>query len=430
METPIPSAEIRFCLYARKSSEQDERQALSIDSQIKEMLEQAKRDGLDVAEVRQESYSAKASGQRPVFGQILTDIKDGLFQGILAWAPDRLSRNAGDLGVLVDMMDDGHLQEVRTFGQTFRNTPSEKFLLMILGSQAKLENDQRSINVKRGLKAKALKGWRPGITPIGYLNDPKGEQGERQIYLDPKRAPLIKEAFERCASGATGRDIYHWMKKKGFTTRQGKSMALSAIYRMLRDSYYCGKFEYPVGSDSWYSVSHESIITKVLFMKVQEKLTVAPKSKPGTKEFDFTRILKCGRCKAGITAEEKFKSIKGGGRRRYVYYHCTNGATQRCEESWIREEDLLEQLLSVIDSLPVSAIKLKEQFEAEIERYQRLTKAILKQESGIELKGLKLNVKSYAKHLLTHGTQADKRSVLLGIDRILAIKARKIKVNS
>lgn len=429
MEAPIPSTEIRFCLYARKSSEQDERQALSIDSQIKEMLDQAKRDGLDVAEVRQESYSAKASGQRPVFGQILTDIKDGLFQGILSWAPDRLSRNAGDLGVLVDMMDDGYLQEVRTFGQTFRNTPSEKFLLMILGSQAKLENDQRSINVKRGLKAKALKGWRPGITPLGYLNDPGGEKGERQVYLDPERAPLIKEGFERCAGGATGRDIYHWMNKKGFTTRQGKPMALSAIYRMLRDSYYCGKFEYPVGSDSWYSVSHESIITKELYMKVQERLTVAPKAKPGTKEFDFTRILKCGRCSAGITAEEKFKSLKGGGRRRYVYYRCTNGVNHRCDEAGIREEDLLEQLLGIIESLPVSAIKLKEQFEAEIDRYQRLTKAILKQEANIELKGLKLDVRSYAKHLLTHGTRADKRSVLLGIKHILTVKDRKVSVS-
>ena len=428
MEAPIPSTEIRFCLYARKSSEQDERQALSIDSQVKEMLEQAKRDGLDVAEVRQESYSAKASGQRPVFGQILTDIKDGLFQGILAWAPDRLSRNAGDLGVLVDMMDDGYLQEIRTFGQTFRNTPSEKFLLMILGSQAKLENDQRSINVKRGLKAKALKGWRPGITPIGYLNDPKGEQGERKIYLDPDRAPLIEEAFKRCAGGATGRDIYHWMKEQGFTTRQGKPMALSAIYRMLRDSYYCGKFEYPVGSDSWYGVSHDSIIGKELFMRVQEKLTVAPRGKPGTKEFDFTRILKCGSCGSGITAEEKFKSLKGGGRRRYVYYHCSNGVNQSCNEPSIREEELLEQLLGIIDSLPSSSIKLKEQFEAEIERYQRLTKAILKQESNIELKGLKLDVKSYAKHLLTHGTRTDKRSVLLGVKHVLTIKDRKVAI--
>lgn len=420
---------LAYCLYARKSTEQDERQALSIESQIREMNDQAKKAGIDIVEVRQESYSAKASGQRPVFSQILEDVRMGLFQGIVAWAPDRLSRNAGDLGVLVDLMDEGHLQEVRTFGQIFRNTPGEKFLLMILGSQAKLENDQRSINVKRGLKAKALKGWRPGITPLGYLNDPKGEQGERRVYLDSDRAPAIREAFERVAAGASGRDLYHSLKETGFRTRQGRPMALSAIYRMLRDSYYCGRFEYPVGSDSWYSVNHESIISKELFMQVQEKLTVTPKGRPGTKEFNFTRVLKCGSCGAGITAEEKFKNLKDGNRRRYVYYRCSNGVNRRCTESGVREEDLLEQLQALIESLPLRSIGLKKHFEEEIERYQRLTKAILKQDSNIELKKLKLDVKSYAKHLLTNGTPADKRSVLLGLTCVLTLKNRQVLVD-
>ncbi len=52
--------EVRYCLYARKSSEDDERQALSIDSQIKEMMQIAEKEGINVVEIRQESHSAKA----------------------------------------------------------------------------------------------------------------------------------------------------------------------------------------------------------------------------------------------------------------------------------------------------------------------------------------------------------------------------------
>lgn len=110
--------DIRYCLYARKSSEDDERQALSIDSQIKEMTEVAKRENLEITEIRKESHSAKASGQRPVFNQLIQDIRSGTFSGIIAWAPDRLSRNAGDLGSIVDLMDQGLLYEIRTQGQT------------------------------------------------------------------------------------------------------------------------------------------------------------------------------------------------------------------------------------------------------------------------------------------------------------------------
>ncbi|EDK72376.1 Helicase [candidate division TM7 genomosp. GTL1] len=97
---------IKYCLYARKSSEQDERQAMSIDSQIKEMRAMAERDGLNVVAFKQESFSAKESGKRPVFNEILIDLRTGQYNGILTWAADRLSRNAGDLGSLVDLMDE------------------------------------------------------------------------------------------------------------------------------------------------------------------------------------------------------------------------------------------------------------------------------------------------------------------------------------
>src|SRR5690606_14004702 len=135
-------------------------QALSVESQVKEMQDMAKRDGINVVEIYRESHSAKDSGQRPVFTQLLNDIRSAKFNGILTLAPDRLSRDAGDLGSLVDLMDQKRLEEIRTHGQTFHNSPNEKFLLMILCSQAKLENDNRGLNVKRGLRAKCEMGYR------------------------------------------------------------------------------------------------------------------------------------------------------------------------------------------------------------------------------------------------------------------------------
>jgi len=140
---------VKYCLYARKSTEQDEKQALSIESQIKEMTDIAAREDLEIVEIKRESHSAKAAGQRPVFNEIISEIQSGKFTGIMTWAPDRISRNAGDLGQVVDLFDQKKLIEIRTYSQSFKDNPNEKFLLMILGSQAKLENDQKSQNVKR-----------------------------------------------------------------------------------------------------------------------------------------------------------------------------------------------------------------------------------------------------------------------------------------
>jgi len=199
---------IKYCLYARKSSESDERQTMSIDSQIKEMKSLAEREQLNVVEVRQESHSAKKSGNRPVFVQLITDIDRGMFDGILAWAPDRLSRNAGDLGSLVDLMDQGKLHEIKTYSQSFKNNPNEKFLLMILCSQAKLENDNRGINVKRGLKAKCEMGIRPGVAPLGYQNVINNNRIS-EVVPDPERAWVVQEMYKRVGEkGHSGRIIY------------------------------------------------------------------------------------------------------------------------------------------------------------------------------------------------------------------------------
>src|ERR1043166_451735 len=165
------AVKVRYCLYARKSTEQDEVQALSIESQVKEMTALAVRDGLEIVEIKRESHSAKETGQRPVFNEMTEEIRAGKYNGILTWAADRISRNAGDLGKVVDLMDAGLLHGIQTNGQKFSNNPNEKFLLMILCSQAKLENDNKSLNVKRGLRTRAEMGMLPGWAPIGYLND-------------------------------------------------------------------------------------------------------------------------------------------------------------------------------------------------------------------------------------------------------------------
>src|SRR3990167_7422292 len=205
METK--SIQLKYCLYARKSSESDERQAMSIDSQLAEMRALATNEGLNVVCELQESHSAKDSGRRPVYNKMLAGIANDEYNAVLTWAPDRLSRNAGDLGSVVDLMDQHKLLHIRTYSQTFTNSPNEKFLLMILCSQAKLENDNRSVNVKRGLRAKCEMGYRPGITPLGYINLKYEIKGQKKVVLDPKRAPVIKEMFEKAALGCSGRDL-------------------------------------------------------------------------------------------------------------------------------------------------------------------------------------------------------------------------------
>lgn len=429
---------VRYCLYARKSSEQDELQALSIDSQINEMLAMAEREGLEIAEIRREAHSAKESGQRPVFLKLVSDIREGKFTGIVSWDPSRISRNAGDLGSIVDLMDSKHLIEIRTHGQRFTNSPNDKFMLMILCSQAKLENDHKGENVKRGLRAKCEQGYRPGISPIGYIHDKYADKGKKYVIQDPVRAPFIKQMFEKVAyDDASGRDLYQWFIDNGVTSRAGKRIALSGIYVMLKETFYYGEFEYPAGSGKWYNGAYEPLITKELFLKAQANLQAPPKRHPGTNEFDFTRMFTCGGCDSGICAEEKFKHQKNGNTHRYVYYHCTRSRDKYCKEKPIREENLVAQLVSIIEKVDMDRIGMRSQLEREVARFKQLMCGVLGHDFHAKPESEDSHYKKYAKYLLVHGTREEKRTLLGCLknqieikDRTLHLKLSSVKTSS
>ncbi len=423
--------DLRYCLYARKSSEDDERQALSIDSQINEMMELARKEGMDIVETRRESHSAKSSGERPEFNQLMIDIDKGLFNAILTWAPDRLSRNAGDLGSLVDLMDRAKLHEIRTHSQKFTNSPNEKFLLMILGSQAKLENDNRGINVKRGLKNKVEMGWRPGLPPLGYYNERSINRGQNRIFIDEERAPTIKKLFELVAyEKMTGRALFTYLKEINFKTRTDKFVSVSSVYKILKNRFYYGEFEFPEGSSKIYKGAHEPLITKELFDRVQNQLTIPDRPIQGIKEFSFTKMFKCGACGSGITAEEKIKKIKGTEEiRKYIYYRCGKSNGRICDEKPMREQDILNQLLELIDSIEIDRIGAQKRIEDELKRYAAFSEGVLGKKIN-KPKQKEVSIRKYAKHILTNGTREEKREILEHVKHCIVIFNRALKLES
>lgn len=423
--TPTVAVErLKYCLYARKSTESEEQQILSIDSQVKEMLQLADREGLHIVEVKKESHSAKEAGQRPVFNELVEDIKQRKFNGILTWAPDRISRNAGDLGRIVDLMDNGLLKDIRTFGQRFSNNPNEKFLLMILGSQAKLENDNRTINIKRGLRARCEMGLWPCTAPTGYLNSTSKNES-CQIFPDPERSPIIVKMFEKVAyDGYTGRKLHSWLRDDlKFKTKNGKYLSLGNVYTTLRTTLYYGHFEYPRGGGQWYQGRHQPLISKELFDLVQEKIS-SHVLKETSKEFAFTKLMTCGLCGSGITADEKFKKQKNGNVHRYVYYKCTKVKDPHCKCGFINEEDLVEQLKGLLDNLEIQTIPMKDKISAEVKRFKKFEQMLLGVKTGITVADI--DIRNYSKFILQEGSVEEKRELLRCMKSEILLDNKKI----
>lgn len=301
---------------------------------------------------------------------------------------------------------------------------------MILGSQAKLENDHKGENVKRGMRAKCEQGWRPCMPPIGYIHDKYADKGQKKVLTDPKRAPIVKKIFEKMAyEHLSCRSIFRWLADEtNFKTRNDKLLTISMVPRMIEETFYYGEFEYPIGSGKWYQGKHDPIITKELYDKANEQLKRKNICRKDWKEFAFTKLMKCGHCGSGITAEEKYKKLDNGSVKKYVYYGCSRSKDINCKGGYIREEELIEQLTKLIDKLTIDELGLKQQFEDEIERYYRFSKGIL----GIPKEKLEkkkaLDIKRYAKYVLKDGALQEKRDILRNLKSRIVMKEKKVEI--
>jgi DNA invertase Pin-like site-specific DNA recombinase len=222
---------LRYFIYCRKSSESRDRQALSIEAQIRELSEFAKIQGLTIVDVFEESQTAFKLG-RPIFNQMVAKLEAGLANAILTWKPDRLARNAFDGGRIIQTIDDGIIQEIRTPYECFRQEDNRLMLYIHFG----MSNDysrQISANVKRGNRQKYARKEFVGKAPVGYLNEKVGNS--RNIIPDPIKAPLVRRLFEECAtSNYSVIQLAGMANKWGLTSVYGRQLYKSEMYTLLK----------------------------------------------------------------------------------------------------------------------------------------------------------------------------------------------------
>jgi hypothetical protein len=314
---------------------------------------------------------------------------------------------------------------IRTYGQNFSNNPNEKFLLMILGSQAKLENDNRGINVKRGLRTRCEMGLWPAPAPLGYLNQKQMDKKCR-VVIDSKRAPVIKKIFEKVAhEHYSGRKIYNWLRHDlNFYTRGNKPLTLSGIYRILDNTFYYGEFTYPKNSDNVYQGVHEPIITKELFEQAQEQLK-RDQIVRESKEFSFTKLFVCGKCGSGISAEEKWKKLKSGGSNRYVYYSCSRARDRHCNNKYIREKELIKQLLKILNKVEINELGMRKKLEDEVNRFNKFQSSVLGVSEKVK-SDQETDIRNYAKYLLKEGSTSEKRLLLSNLRSRIRYEDKKL----
>lgn len=325
---------MKYVIYARKSTESEDRQALSIQSQIIEMKEIAKREHLQIVDVLEESKTAKKPG-RPIFNEMIKKLEKGTYEGILCWKIDRLARNPVDEGIVKWHLQNGTIKQIKTFDRDY-NPEDNIVIASIEFSMANQYIRDLSKNVKRGQAEKIRRGELPATPPLGYNMDYK----TKKIFIDEEKYPYIKDAFRLYATGNYSLpSLTEKLYKDGFRSRGNKKVYGGAIYKILKNPIYYGYFRW-VGQI--HRGIHAPIISKKMFDAVQ-KILESKRHVVGRNilDFPFRGNLVCGECGLKITAEIRRK--KSG--KEYTYYHCTKSkGADKCSQKYVRDDVLIKEI--------------------------------------------------------------------------------------
>ena len=331
----------KYFLYARKSSEAEERQAMSIEAQIHELTELANRENLFIAEAFIESKSAKTPGRKE-FARMIEKINASKEPvSILAWHPDRLARNSIDGGQIIYLIDTKKICGLKFSTFWFEPTPQGLFMLQVAFGQSKYYSDNLSENVKRGVRQKLRRGECIGRAPVGYINNPK----TRNIDADPVKSKIINKLFKEVADGKHTLDsASERLSFFGVAGKSGKPYGRSATHKVLSNWLYTGIIK---SKGESYEGTYEPIVDRATFEAVQVQLKVRsrPKKSKHKHEFPLTGLFKCGECGCAITAQ--FAKGNGG---TYRYYRCSKRKC-KCSQGYLREDLMQNQIRDVLQTV-------------------------------------------------------------------------------
>ena len=429
MDEEIDFTKLKYVLYARKSTDDPQRQVRSIGDQIFECKQLAARLGITVVKVLEETKSAKKPNQRPIFRQMLNDLKKGVYDGILAWNPDRLSRNMREGGEIIDMIDEEEIKDLKFVTHHFSKDANGKMLLGMSFVLSKQYSDDLSQKVTRGVRRNFAEG-KSAIPKHGSIRTEEG-----YYKPDGKNFELICTAWELRSKGESLEDITKFMNDNDYSKvikRTGRKvdMDIKILTDIFHDPFYYGilvQAKQTVDLREIYNF--QPATTEDIYNQVQE-LSVRRLKSFNTKRrmafYPLKAMVRCSFCGHNMVVGPSTGS-KG---KRYLNYRCDNKLCTRKKKS-IRAKEIFNWIYDFLKE----GLNLT---EADYKRYYKdLTKLTdeKRQKIGIEihskqgrLKVIDQEIKERSLGLLQLNIQPTVKKV--NEDRVLELEQEKEELNN
>ena len=340
---------MKAVIYARYSS--DNQREESIEGQLRDCMQYAEYNDIQVVGTYIDRAMSAKTDNRPNFQQMIKDSAKRLFDVIIVWKLDRFARNRFDSAYYKNILKKNGVRVISA-KESISEGAEGIILESVLEGYAEYYSVELAEKVNRGMTDNALKAMsNGGITPLGYYLD-----DEQHLQIDERKAPFVREIFQRYADGemikaiiddmnARGVGITVRMKKKAGKKAYEKPLGYNNVRRMLSNRKYIGEYRF---KDIVIEDAIPAIIDKDLFEKVQKRIAVntrAPAIHKAEDEYLLTTHLFCGKCKAMMIGDNG-KGKKGTV---YHYYKCVNTKKRHtCDKKAIGKEKIENAVIKAV----------------------------------------------------------------------------------
>lgn len=250
-------------IYVRVSTQEQAAEGYSIQEQAERLTKYCEAHGWNITKVYTDPGFSGANRDRPALQLLCSDVKKNMFDTVLVYKLDRLSRSQKDtLYIIEDVFLKNQIAFVSMLENFDTGTPFGRAMIGILSVFAQLERDQIRERSQMGHDARAKEGYfhGGGYAPIGY----NYENG--LLSINEYEAAIVRRAYKLFLDGLPVHSIYLTMEKEfPAGTRFGR-ITYSSVESMLKTILYAGFITW---KGNIYPGKHDPIIPYETFQEVQ-----------------------------------------------------------------------------------------------------------------------------------------------------------------
>ncbi|WP_026572469.1 recombinase family protein [Bacillus sp. UNC438CL73TsuS30] len=378
---------MKVAIYIRVSTEEQAEEGYSIAAQRARLEAYALSQGWEIVQWYVDEGESAKDLNRTDLKRMLKALEQGVFNCVLVYRLDRLTRSVLDLYKLLNMFDKYDVKFKSATEVYDTTTAIGRLFITLVAALAQWERENLGERVRMGMQQKAKEGkWTVSLPPLGY------ESNDSTLMINHQEAAIVKEIYRLYLSGMGMWKIAKNLNERGIHPRSGKAWGMNPIQYILKNPIYMGtsRYNYRVNKDQYFEVEGvaPAIIPEEEFNLVQQTIESRKDIHPrqATSKHIFSKVLKCGRCGSRLIG--KSSHTKRGEKVYYSYnYYCPNKPRGLCDLPNISQnlfEQKFIQMLSKWDFTKEADELAQNEATAAVEDHTETIKEIEQELNGIE----------------------------------------------